>query len=102
MTGMNNPRPSGRIRPPNMLYPALGACYKYKKLLLNGRYFINESKLNWTINSFANSLQSQTALKATISNHKQQNGYLNKFCFQIILLDSQKSDHNFVFGPRRH
>ena len=28
MSGMQNPRPAGGIRPPNVLYPALGAGLK--------------------------------------------------------------------------
>jgi len=50
----NIAQPAARIRPWNVLYPALRAGKKYKKLLLNDGDFRNEFKLHLIINNFAN------------------------------------------------
>src|SRR6218665_437336 len=39
ITGMNNPRPAGRIQPPNVLYPALAAGWKEQDTSPERRFY---------------------------------------------------------------
>jgi len=53
MWEMQNSRPAGRIRPPNVLYPALRAGYKIQEIFMSDEDFMSEFKLDGTINNFA-------------------------------------------------
>ena len=77
-----------RIRPSKVLYPALRAGYKYKKLLLNDGDFMNEFKLNWTINNFATIYNLKQLLcqqyQTTSDNKASEINFI-----QFIILDSR-------------
>src|SRR6218665_790918 len=87
-TGMHNSWV--RSGPPNVLYLALRADKKYRKLLPNDRDFMNEFKLYSAINSFGNYYNpTQLRWQQYQTTRSKKSSYIQLCCW-FFILDSTK------------